>query len=216
MSSKGLTLIELVLSLIFVSVIVLAALAFEIFSRQALRSSERRAHVLNEATFVLEHMRRSALLAIGDGTIAFDGTPSPAPLTLTQPFRICSSQTCGNTMLLIKQDTNGNGMRDPDGIDRIVGYALDADTGEVYFCGDVVANNFCRDSDGREVLSDNGLDLAFSWQAPPDNQASATRINVFLSLCFARNLVGTAQDTWETNPHVAVSTSLRATLASEN
>jgi hypothetical protein len=62
----ALTLVELIIALLLVSLIVLGAFAFDIASRKFLQSSETSVDVLNDLTFVLEHMQKNVLVGIGD------------------------------------------------------------------------------------------------------------------------------------------------------
>lgn len=55
------TLLELIISLSLLSVIVLAAGAFQVASNRFFVSSERRANVLNEVAMVMEHMQKAAM-----------------------------------------------------------------------------------------------------------------------------------------------------------
>ncbi|MCM8827540.1 MAG: hypothetical protein NC904_08525 [Candidatus Omnitrophica bacterium] len=118
---KTISLIELLLSLILFITIILGVISFNILSRRMITSTERRTKVLNEAAYILDRITKDAAGAIGDVTTTLNLAYVNNPLVLTQPLRLCGADTCGNNMLLIKQDTNGNGIRDADNVYRLIG-----------------------------------------------------------------------------------------------
>jgi hypothetical protein len=121
---KTLTLAELIIAISLLAVIILGASSFDLGSRQMLRASERKTQILNEATLILDHVSKNALLGIGD-------VDNPAFSSGTTPYN--------EPILLIKQDTNLNGIREADDIDLVVGYAQDSrqgHEGEIFFCPD--------------------------------------------------------------------------------
>ena len=93
----ALTLIELLIAVSLMTVLMMSAFSFEFASQRFLRSSERKTVVLNEVTFVMEHMHKAISGAAGlPGTkgaydygidiyddsgarfLAFTAEPSPA------------------------------------------------------------------------------------------------------------------------------------------
>ncbi len=62
---KSVTLVELLISVSLLGVIVLGAIAFHLAGEKFLTSSERKAQVLNELTFVLQHLQKNILTATG-------------------------------------------------------------------------------------------------------------------------------------------------------
>jgi len=63
---KSLTITELLIAVFLLSVIVLGASTFQIASDSFLRSTERKTQVLNELTFVIEHLSKNVALGAGD------------------------------------------------------------------------------------------------------------------------------------------------------
>jgi hypothetical protein len=63
---KSVTLVELLIAIGLLGVIVLGAISFDVASREFLSSSEEKVTVLNELTFVLEHIHKNVLLGVGD------------------------------------------------------------------------------------------------------------------------------------------------------
>ncbi len=64
--SRGLTLIELLIALSLFALIVLGFSSIDTFSRYQLMSSDRRAKLQNDASYVLEYMAKEINKAIGD------------------------------------------------------------------------------------------------------------------------------------------------------
>ena len=72
---KSVTLVELIICMILLGVIVLGAIAFHLSAERFLSSSEGKTQVLNDLTFVLQHLQTNVLLATGDITdIGIDAT----------------------------------------------------------------------------------------------------------------------------------------------
>jgi Tfp pilus assembly protein PilW len=65
---SGMTLIELVVAVILLSVIILAVMSIGSFGRYHLISSDRRARLQNELSFALEHMQKNIVQATGNAT----------------------------------------------------------------------------------------------------------------------------------------------------
>lgn len=63
---KSVTLVELIISIVLLGVIVLGATAFHLSSERFLSSSEKKTQVLNELTFILQHLHKNILVAVGD------------------------------------------------------------------------------------------------------------------------------------------------------
>jgi len=66
MRKKSVTLVELIIAVSLLLVIIVGAGAFNLASRELLTSSETKTQVLNELTFVLEHIGKNVSLATGD------------------------------------------------------------------------------------------------------------------------------------------------------
>ena len=92
---KAITLIELLIAISLLAAIILGAIAFEMFSRRILRSSERQVALLNDASYALERMTKDALQGIGDvatNEIAFEAMmfarttkAANAPIAISTP-----------------------------------------------------------------------------------------------------------------------------------
>lgn len=163
-SLTGFTLIELILALALLMVIILGVTAFDVASREFLRSSRRKAQVLNEAVFILEHIAKRAISGIGD-------VSNPALASSSTPY-------LDEIMLSIQQDTNENGIWDPDldptdGVtnDLTIGYAQQNDVGGggdervIFMCPDTRVDHRGGDSgegspDVHEILTRRARPLA--------------------------------------------------------
>ena len=64
--SKGVTLIELILSIVFLGVIILAAVSFDYTSSYLFNSSQKKAIIVNQRSLCLEHIAKYASQATGD------------------------------------------------------------------------------------------------------------------------------------------------------
>lgn len=62
------TLMELIIALVLLSMIILGITNLELFCRHAFMSTDRKTKVTNEATYILEHMSKFIGNAIGDGS----------------------------------------------------------------------------------------------------------------------------------------------------
>jgi len=63
---KSVTLVELLISIVLLGVMVLGATAFHLSGERFLSSSEKKTQVLNDLTFVLQHLHKNVLLGTGD------------------------------------------------------------------------------------------------------------------------------------------------------
>jgi len=83
---KSVTLVELIISIALLGVIVLGATAFHLSSERFLSSSEKKTQVLNELTFILQHLHKNVLVAKGNiNNIGI--RPSGNNLEITQESR---------------------------------------------------------------------------------------------------------------------------------
>lgn len=113
MLKKTLTLVELIIAIALLAVIVIGAASFDIGSRGMLKASETKTQVLNEATLILDRIAKDASLGIGDAS-STGGIPNSA---------LSTAGTSPNPVyLLIKQDTNPNGIREANTIDHVIAY----------------------------------------------------------------------------------------------
>jgi len=104
--SSATTLIELILYVILVSVIVLALSNIDIFSRHNVISSDRRAKLQNEVSFVLDHVAKNINRAIGN--LLLDGYDNPTIKTDV----VDNKSISGQKALKISVDVDNNGKKD--------------------------------------------------------------------------------------------------------
>lgn len=102
--SRAVSLIELILGLVLLSLIVLALNNVTYFGNFQLSSANRRTKMQNDATFVLAHMAKYIGRAIGD---------------FSNPAIVAYADNKG---IRVKIDSNGNGIRDDDATDLWVAY----------------------------------------------------------------------------------------------
>lgn len=63
---RAVTLLELLISIVLVSIIIMGLSNIEIFSRHQVTTADRRAKMQNQVSYVLEHMNKTMLRAIGN------------------------------------------------------------------------------------------------------------------------------------------------------
>lgn len=133
--NKSVSLLELLVAIVLLSVLVLGLTSIDFFSRNHVISSDMRSRLQNEIYLALEHINRSAIRATGDNTSfgILDPTfvgPSPYHETFTQ----------------IRIDLNSPPTPTSYADDTWVGYALDlrgGHDGELFYCQDLAATNYC-------------------------------------------------------------------------
>jgi len=81
---KSVTLVELLISITLLGIIVLGATAFHLSSERFLSSSEKKTQVLNDLTFVLQHLHKNVLLGTGDYNNSGVDVPDAGVLTIRQ------------------------------------------------------------------------------------------------------------------------------------
>ncbi len=103
-SKKSVTLLELLISVALLGLIVLGIANLQLFSRYQVTSSDRRAKLQHNASYVLEHMAKEIGQAIGD---------------LNNPAIVAYADNRG---IRIKIDSNRDGRRDDDTVDLWIAY----------------------------------------------------------------------------------------------
>lgn len=158
---KSVTLGELLIAVTLLGVIILGTIAFDTASRELLRSSERRVEVVNDATFILEHIHKNVLRGIGDITSA----GRRAVRVVNHPDGLVSE-------LLIWQDSNGDGVLTPGSPDRQVKYIFDRSNHTVTFEGNLLIKRLL---DVQLAEADGGVriaDLTLVYDPTTYNSAS--------------------------------------------
>jgi len=72
--NKSVTLLELLIAIVLLSVLVLGLTSIDVFSRHHVISSDRRSKLQNELYLILEHMTKNVGLAIGNEALNGSGT----------------------------------------------------------------------------------------------------------------------------------------------
>jgi len=124
---RAITLIELLVSIVLLWIVLLGLYGIDIFSHQQFIASDKRSKVQNEASFVLSHISKNLLRAIGD----ID--PANQAVTITAG---------GNTAIILATiDSSSDGIRNFPG-DSIIGYCFN--------------NNACGPAAGATTMVFNG------------------------------------------------------------
>ncbi|MCX5711543.1 MAG: hypothetical protein NTY47_00505, partial [Candidatus Omnitrophica bacterium] len=116
---RGISVLELLIALILMSFIVLGFSSIELFSRYQVTSSDRRAKIQNEAAYVLEHMAKNIMNAIG--TSSNPGVYGIFPAGQGQG----QGQMANPPGITVRIDSNGNGQIDSS--DTIIAYIFSSD-----------------------------------------------------------------------------------------
>jgi hypothetical protein len=114
--------------------VALGFLSIDLFSRNSVLTAERQAKTQNSVAFALAHMTKSIGNAIGDKNYS----PITFPTTTAE----------GDPAILIRVDTNNNGLRDLPN-DKEIAYSYNASTYSLRYYG-----NYTDDAASYEVLSD--------------------------------------------------------------
>jgi Tfp pilus assembly protein PilW len=142
---SAMTLVELLVSLSLFSIILLAIVSVDVFTKTHVLSAERRIQVQEYVSYVLSHIAKQVPLAIGNEVLnqPLIGTDSVARVT-----------TGTTTTLGVFIDANQDGRRDiPAGTDRWIGYSYNPTNFTVSFCS-ACSDNVCSTcSSSWEVLS---------------------------------------------------------------
>jgi len=101
---KSITLIELIIAIALMGTILVGVMSFDAASRKFFRSSERKVDVINDLTFVLEHIHKNVFNGIGyiDDPAIIVASPTADVFTLTirqdydDPTTPISEYTPGN------------------------------------------------------------------------------------------------------------------------
>jgi type II secretory pathway pseudopilin PulG len=131
------SLLELILAVILMSLIGLSFTSVSVFSRQNVIVADKRTKLQNSITFVLEHMAKNIARAIGD----------------TNNFPINNTPVNGETAIEIKIDSNNNGMLDPV-TDLQVAYSHNTTNYQLNYYPNYY-NNSVYDNSTYEVLAYN-------------------------------------------------------------
>ncbi|MBU2437394.1 MAG: prepilin-type N-terminal cleavage/methylation domain-containing protein [Candidatus Omnitrophica bacterium] len=168
-SLTGFTLIELILALALLGVIILGVTAFDVASREFLRSSRRKAQVLNEAVFVLEHIAKRAVSGIGDISNPAIGqgiTPAPYNEPMFYIFQDTHPNPNPNGILDIDRSDPLN-PANPSNLDIPIGYAQQSVAGGgeevIFMCPNARHNHRAGDDGGpgrHEILTRRARPLA--------------------------------------------------------
>jgi len=137
---RGLTLLELLISISLLSVIILTVANIEIFSRFHLMDSNRRVKLQNEVSFALEHMNQQFGLAIGNENV--DGANS-----VVRVFNLLANQRRVRTFIDFNEDAHRSNVGIWPWNDRRVGYRFTAGVGgptrryQIWHCPYCINNN---------------------------------------------------------------------------
>lgn len=163
--SKSVTLLELLISIVLLGMIVLGFSTIELFGRFHALSSDRRAKLQNEASYVLEHMTKRISEAVGSRAV-----PGQDPISV--------ADIGSDAAITAWIDLNQNGRLEAAPTDRQLAYILNGSSYQMRFY-----SNYSGDPTSYEVLSqkaysftrsvtDNYVELSFTVRWQPAQAAS--------------------------------------------
>jgi Tfp pilus assembly protein PilW len=132
--NKSVTLLELLLAVALMSLVVLGFTSIDMFSRQNVVSSDRRARIQNAVAFCMAHMSKNIAKAVGSK----NNPPTTVPDTIGS-----------DSAIKIWVDSNDNGKLDASTIDKQIAYAYNATTYQLKYYA-----NFTDAPASSEILSD--------------------------------------------------------------
>lgn len=205
---RAVTLMELIVCIILLSVIVLGLATISTFSSFQVRSSEQRSKLQFEASTVVEHMTKEFGKAIGNEVI--DGADSVIDDT---------KQITSNYAIHIYKDLNGNGQRDALGTDHWVVYQYTGNQGnaanryQVWFCPscDNKPCNNCAPNWGDLRIANR---ITYFKVTKPTDPLQSAFVNVQVRACWDPTQPATCGT--PANPQVEMNTTLRMPSVTTN
>lgn len=207
--SRGLTLIELLIALVLLSLVVLGFSSIVLFSRYHVISADRRAKLQNNLSYILEHMTKQIAKAIGNEKIdlaysVIDERNSVSGVTDTSAVRVYV-------------DGNLNGQRDTvAGSDYWKAYRFRNYGGQAYsvnYCLECLTKA-CSNANcavAWETLGNNITNFSISKPANADNTLSYNYVDVDIA---ARWFPG--QPVSVDNPEINMRTRIKMPSVSTN
>ena len=177
---RAVTLLELILAIVLMSLIVLGFTSINTFSRQNVIMAGNRAKLQNSITFVLEHMGRNIARAIGD----VNNPPVSFPVT----------DNCTDSAIRIRIDSDNDGMLNTS-TDKLIDYSYNITNKELRYysnytncsncsvsCYEVIANKITSNLNTTYVTYSNTsnyitIDLSGRWD-PTNSTISPTNPQV--------------------------------------
>ena len=124
--NRSLTLLELLIAIAIFSLMLIGFSSIDIFSRYHVITSDRRAKLQNDASYVLEHMTKNIT-----GTATRGGAIGDI-----NNYPIQSTNISGNSGISVWVDTNRNGKLDLDGSDKQIAYTYNSANYEIRYYSD--------------------------------------------------------------------------------
>lgn len=168
----GLTLLELLISIILLTVIAIALTNIDIFGRFHVITSDRRAKLQNEVSYALEHMVKHIGMAVGD----FDQVP------------VDISAIGADQAIRVWVDTNGNGMRDDATLDKQIAYVYDAANNQFNYYANYTDAPAVFETITKQVIMPDFTGYAAQPPAPPQTykvyDSANNYVDVVITACW--------------------------------
>jgi Tfp pilus assembly protein PilW len=210
---KAITLMELLIAVILMTIVVLGLTNIDFFSRFHLISADRRANLQNEVSYILEHMVRQISQAIGNEAI--NGPDSV----------ISTDDNASRTLMRIYIDASGNGQREvpqnnPNPTDdHWISYRYQKQGNNRYtmeYCSRCRQDNCNNCMDSEEVLSSENI-ANFDPGKPSGSTLINNSITVQVTGCWDPAIDLTANPNGTTdNPCIAMNGRIEMSSVSTN
>ncbi|MCM8795781.1 MAG: prepilin-type N-terminal cleavage/methylation domain-containing protein [Candidatus Omnitrophica bacterium] len=189
------TLIELLIAIALIAVVAIGLSSIDIFSHYHVVSSDRRARLQNEVSYILEHMSKQVTQAIGD---------------INQPAISFTGNAGGEQTMMIWIDYNQNGRRDAYPLDRLIAYRFTGLTGNPPYqirycpeCTDLMKCKTCNPSwPTTEILGQRITNFQFSYPSSDYNY-----VGVDIVACWDPTNLATCGN--QDNPRVEMRTCIK-------
>ena len=211
-NARAVTLIELLVCIILLSIVVLGLASIDTFSSFQVKNSERRAKLQYEVSIALDHMTKYISKAIGNEIINGNNkVVDTAIITNDKAIQVFTDYNGGN----------GNGQRDAVPADRWIAYRYtDSHIGpnsnfQIWYCPQCNSPepnrcNTCNPAWGAAANPENIISRRitdFTVTKPGGNTLSENYVNVQITACWDTTKLATCGSA--TNPSVQMNASIK-------
>ena len=212
--NKAVSIFELLVAIILLSVIVLALASIDLFSRHHVVTADRRARLQNQVYYVVEQMSREISKAIGNEQLGTTGSGATADTNIVVEFTSGGSGDAYKLRVYI--DANRNGQREPPKTDPaanedhwIAYYFWDngsaANINSILYCDRCQQDSCNTCLSGWQTISDNTITFVVDKPASGGN-LNANYLEIEVAGCHIPPPAGGTGDTCgdKDNPIVAL------------
>lgn len=162
-SNRAVSILELLISIVLLSVIVLALASIDLFSRHHVVTSDRRARLQNQMYYVIEHMNKEISKAIGNEQLGTTGSGPSADTNRVVEFTVGGSGLAHRLKVYV--DANRNGQREPPqnnppaNVDHWIAYHF-YDNGSPANINSILYCDRCRQDNCNQCMDNNWITIS--------------------------------------------------------